>query len=133
MCFGSRSRSPRIIYQGPSEEYLRAYRESLAQYQQQSMEQQRLYSRSIEQQIEAANTQAEAFQNRLMLERERTAALNAAHQGAYRSSSKEVVPPPEAETTQLVAPVVKGSKKPSLRVGRQLVKKKRGTGLNIGV
>jgi len=130
---GGRSRSPRIIYQGPSSSDIRAYQQALENYRQQSMEQNRLFSLSIQQQVEAANAQAEDFRDRLVREQERAAALNAEQlRGAYRSSSKEVPPPPDAETTQL-APVVRKDKRPALRVGRGLTRREQGTGLNIGV
>jgi len=133
MCFGSRSRPPRIIYQGPSLSDIRAQQEALANYRRQSMEQNRLFSLSIQRQVDAANAQAEDYRARLVQERERAAALNATQlQGAYGVSSKRVPPPPDAETTQL-APVVMGDKRPSLRVGRGVAKKRQGTGLNIGV
>jgi len=133
MCFGGGPRSPRIIYQGPSSADIRAYQQALENYRQQSMEQNRLFSLSIQRQVDAAHTQAEDYRTRLVQEQERAAARNAEQlQGAYRVSSREVAPPPDAETTQL-APVVRGDKRPSLRVGRELAKKRQGTGLNIGI
>jgi len=137
MCFGGRSKAPRIIYQGPSRSDVEASREALERYRQQSMQQNQVLAESIQQQIQAANKRAEDFLSRLEEQREQAAVAPPAPEINYDSY---VVRASDAEPINPLITELAGSdglgweRKPTLRIGpggRTAVKQ--GSGLNIGI
>lgn len=132
MCI-SRPSAPRVVYQGPSQTEVDAQNEQLRVFMEQSAAQQAQFATALQQQIDAANQQAEQQRLAMDMELQAMAASSAAQmQGSYMATAAEVAPDPGlSQTTEPIRPV----KRPpsSLSITPGTVSEGQGTGLNIGI
>ena len=130
MCLG-RSRSPNIIYQGPSQADIDANAASLAAFQQTITDQQSQFQNQLQQQIDKANQDTEDLQTRLAREATAAAAASAAQQNtAYATTVQESDLPDSAQTT--AARRKKKTGTGTLKIGRSgAAQAVAGAGLNI--
>jgi len=133
MCFGgSQPQAPQIVYQGPSQADIAANQAALDLYRSQMSAQQDTFATQLQQQIDAANSETSALQQRYENEAVSAAASSAAQQtSAYAVSATQSETPVSAQTT--AATTKKKKPESNLRINFAGVPSSAGTGLNMGV
>jgi len=132
MCFGAAPQAPNIVYQGPSQEEIAANQASLDTYKNQMTQQQDLFSKQLQTQIDAANKETTDLKARYDQEAAAAAAAAASQQaGAYAATATQSEAPGTAQTTAAV--MKKDKPKSNLRISTAGTPASAGTGLNIGV
>lgn len=130
MCFGG-PQAPRIVYQGPSQEALRANELQIQQYQEASRRQQEQFASGLQQQIDQANRQIAQQEAQLGADMQAASAQAAAQQQAAYATTVMSAEPVDPLVTQATKPREKP--KPTLRIALNDQPAAAGTGLNIGV
>lgn len=133
MCFGYDIKMPDIVYQGPSDDDLKANQVALDKYESRISEQQSMFNTQLQAQIDSANNETAALQDRL---EKQSAAANAAiaaqQTGAYAASAN--ISKEKAEGAQTTAAVTKKKKPQSnLKIDRGGLVASAGAGTNYGV
>jgi sRNA-binding protein len=133
MCTGgSRSRAPQVVYQGPSQAQIDAQNQQMEMARRQSEEANQRMQSQLDQQIAAANADADRARASLA---EQTAALAAdaisAQAGPYATATSQAAPPPGlALTTEPIKP--KKKQAAGLAIAPVGAVTAAGAGLNIG-
>lgn len=130
MCFGG-PQAPKIVYQGPSRESLRANELQIQQYQESSRRQQDQFTASLQKQIDQANTQITQQEAQLSAEMQAASAQAAAQQQAAYATTVTTAEPVDPVVTQAAKPREKP--RASLRISLNDQPAAAGAGLNIGV
>lgn len=132
MCFGSAPQAPTIKYEGPSREKVDANQKALDAYRQQVTDQQTTFTKQLQDQIDAANTQAASLREQFDRESAAASAAAAAQQtAAIAASAAQTEAPADAQVTSEISKKPKPDK--TLRIGSNAMAVTPGTGLNVGV
>jgi peptidoglycan hydrolase CwlO-like protein len=128
MCSGSKS--PKIVYQGPSQEDIDANQASLDSWQQAITDQQAQFQAQLQQQIDQANQDTADLEERYANEAAAAAAAAAAQQATtYATTVQESETPQNAQTTAASPKKKTGAK--TLKIARSAAPAAAGAGLNI--
>lgn len=131
MCFGA-PRAPEIVYQGPSQEDIDANNAALEQFKTDTETSNQAFMTQMQTQIDAANAEMAAMEEKFANEQAAAQAAAAAMQTeAYATTASMTEIPEGAQTTETIKK--KKLPKSTLKIARNALPSSGGTGLNIGV
>jgi hypothetical protein len=128
MCF-SRPSPPQITYQGPSDADIKAQRQAMDAFMQQSQQQQSAMAAALQSQIESVNRQAQ--QQAMALAQQQAAGTAPTQVQAVYGVDTTQATPTNAQVTEPITP--RKPEEDSLRISPGSVAVPAGSGLNIGV
>ena len=131
MCFGA-PKAPKIVYEGPSQEDIDANNAALEQFKTDTEASNQAFMTQMQTQIDAANAEMAAMEEKFANEQAAAQAAAAAMQTeAYATTASMTEIPEGAQTTETIKK--KKLPKSTLKIARNALPSSGGTGLNIGV
>ena len=131
MCFGA-PKAPEIVYQGPSQADIDANNAALEKFRTDTEASNQAFMTQMQTQIDAANAEMAAMEEKFANEQAAAQAAAAAMQTeAYATTASMTEIPEGAQTTETIKK--KKLPKSTLKIARNALPSSGGTGLNIGV